>query len=298
MAESTELPEKYKKFFDFLKIDPEAEDLKQTFFDAGYVHKDIVPDRDDIIDPIFAKTYAVINRKLKQKFRDYVDLEGEIFKNEDGSERPPVEVIEAITEKITPKLTGDNDEVKRLQKELEDAKKSKGNSKEIEDLTAQLEKAHTERDEYKTLLDGQTEQFNQFKENIVQQQFEQKRDQYVNESMEVVKVKPGTPKVALIGLRSEALAEYQLTQEDDGKIAVRGKDGKRIKHPEHANQFAELSDILIEKAKKEGIYDENPHSGKPAERRTTEPPQHPNNNGKPARTINYGANVHKERFDG
>lgn len=284
------MTEAQEKFFKFLGVDPEAADLKEAFFEKGYLHQDTVKDRKDLIDPLFAKTYGTINTALKQKFRDYIDFEPGDTKGENGNERPPIEVIGIIAERLQPKLVDTDSRLQELQKELEAAKKTGANAADLEKISKERDALKQQLQDTSGLLDEAKKKVETIETEYKQKDFEKRKTEYFEGAFSDLKIIPTTPKVAITGLKATVREKYNIVDED-GKLIVRDKEGQRIKHPEDATRYAELKDLVPIEAKLEGILDENPHSGKPIPKPDEAPPLPTPN--KTTREVNYGSFAQK-----
>lgn len=245
-----------------LGYDPEAFDSTEDFrakVESEWLKKDQAHLDTEISKRIMGATNGKLVTKAKQYAKN-MGLELEI--KTDVATDAWDTVMGAVTNQFS-----------TLTEQIAEAKKIKGNSKEVEELQrqyAELKKKHEDTD---GLAKTWATKYEALENTVKTEKAQAKVDIIYARAEDAVKFKDKISKFELDGFRSFMRKSFPIHFDDEGNEYVTDAAGNRIKDEKVAGRFKDLSALYKEFADKEGLSGGAPQAGAPVRR--TLPGQQP-----------------------
>lgn len=236
------MPVDPKEALGTLGYDPEAFDTVDDFrtkVEEDWVKKGEAHLNPDVHKKAMGKLNGSFIAKAKQ-FAKQMDLDVDLS-------------TDVAAEAMDTLLSATHTKFGLLSEQIAEAKKIKGNGKEVEELQRQyseLQKKYTDTEGlYKTAVS----KYDELETGIRTEKMQAKIDGIYSRAEEAVKFKEGMSKYELDGFRAHIRRNYLVKFDDEGKEYVTDASGERIKDTKKAAAFLDLATVIKAEAEKEKL---------------------------------------------
>lgn len=244
-----------KEILEYLGL--KADDVKdletfKTKFDTDFIKQSNITEDLEPVKKILGKTFGTLENEVKKianKFELEVDFNSEDFKGK------------KVTEKFN-FVIGEYDKKKQSIIEELNAKVGQGNDEKVKELETKYTKAINEAKDYKNLLKTTTTDFESYKADSQTKEKNIKLDFFKTQALAKVKFKADINEYEKEGYISKIEKSLVFDLDENGKLIVLSKEGKRIPSTKQTGAFMEAEEVLQEEAVKGGLFKLNPDAGK------------------------------------
>jgi flagellar biosynthesis GTPase FlhF len=238
-------PEEALELVNFLNLN-EVENLEEAKekFQENWVNSKELNDK-------LGKINGTIAHVAKRAFEPF----GVTLTEEDFKDKKAQDVLRMASERA-------RDAYEKQQEEWQQRADKSGS----EELVKEWEKKHKSLEKKLTEVDTARQeainQFEQFKNKMVEEQKQSKINHTFERELSSIKLDPSVNEFTIKGFKATIGEKYAIDLEDDGNIYVKDRNsGERLKSKEKAGSFLNLSDVLLAEATAAGIIMKNPSAG-------------------------------------
>jgi flagellar biosynthesis GTPase FlhF len=238
-------PEEALELVNFLNLN-EVENLEEAKekFQENWVNSKELNDK-------LGKINGTIAHVAKRAFEPF----GVTLTEEDFKDKKAQDVLRMASERA-------RDAYEKQQDEWQQRADKSGS----EELVKEWEKKHKSLEKKLTEVDTARQeainQFEQFKNRMVEEQKQTKINHTFERELGSIKLDPSVNEFTIKGFKATIGEKYAIDLEDDGNIYVKDRNsGERLKSKEKAGSFLNLSDVLLAEATAAGIIMKNPSAG-------------------------------------
>jgi len=241
-----------KEVLEYLGMKPDEvktiEDLK-TGFDKEFIRTSLINEDLEPVKKITGKVLGIVESKIKALAKNVeIDLDSDDFKKK-----------EKITDKIEYVFSKYDEKKTSIIKDLE-AKAGQGNDEKVKEWEQKYEKLKTKYGETDSLLKNTSKEYEDFKQNSEKNLRSVKIGVHKKELFGKAKFIPEINEYAKKGFINEFEEKYKIDLDENEKVIIMDKEGKRIPNPKVTGSFYEPEDLLTEELVKAKMFELNPQA--------------------------------------
>jgi flagellar biosynthesis GTPase FlhF len=238
-------PEEALEIVNFLNLN-EAESLEEAKekFQENWVNSKELSEK-------LGKINGTIAHVAKRAFEPF----GVTLTEEDFKDKKAQDVLRMASERA-------REAYEKQQEEWQQRADKSGSEELVKEWEKKYKSLERKVNEVDTARQEAINQFEQFKQNIAEEQKQSKINHTFERELSAIKLDPTVNEFTIKGFKATIGEKYAIDLEDDGNIYVKDrKSGERLKSKEKAGSFLNLSDVLLQEATAAGIIMKNPSAG-------------------------------------
>lgn len=243
-----------KEILEYLGL--KADDVKdldtfKTKFDTDFIKQSNITEDLEPVKKILGKTFGTLENEIKKVAKNFeldVDFNSEDLKGK------------KVTEKLNFVVSEYANKQKAVISELE-SKVGQGNDEKVKELEEKYKKAVSKAKDYENLLNTTKTDYETFQQNTEKEKKNIKLDFFKSQALAKVKFKADINEYEKEGYISKIEKSLVFDLDENGKLIVLNKDGKRIPSTKQTGAFMEAEEVLQEEAVKGGLFKLNPDAG-------------------------------------